>query len=310
MPAELKAEQRHVTVIRRAQFAAAHYLALPELSDEENLRRFGLSSNAFAHGHNYELEVSVRGPVEPDTGMVVNLNDLKKLIHDQVILPLDFKNLNQQVPFFKNRLTTLENLAQFIWAELNPALNAISLHLEALRVLESADLFVDYRGGKPLFDNSEITRGSLAMPSQTNSEAAQENWAYLSRTYTFPAGHRLYNPEWSDEENARVFRKCNNINGHGHNYELEVTLGGTPDPRLGMVADLYALDQMVQRVILDRVDHQNLNLDVDFLHGLIPTAENIVRAMWNELLPHIPAPAQLTRLRLRETANNVAEYRG
>jgi 6-pyruvoyltetrahydropterin/6-carboxytetrahydropterin synthase len=136
------------------------------------------------------------------------------------------------------------------------------------------------------------------------------NWVFLTRKYDFPASHRLFNPDFSDEENARVFRQCNNPNGHGHNYELEVTVKGTPDPRLGMVVDIYELDQIVQRVILDRVDHKNLNLDVDFLKGVIPTAENMVFAFWKELAPHVPKPAQLARLRLVETRNNFVEYRG
>ena len=136
------------------------------------------------------------------------------------------------------------------------------------------------------------------------------NWTFLTRKYDFPASHRLFNPDFSDEENVRVFRQCNNLNGHGHNYELEVTVKGTPDPRLGMVVDIYELDQIVQRVILERVDHKNLNLDVDFMKGLIPTAENMVWAFWQELAPHIPAPAQLARLRLVETRNNFVEYRG
>ena len=137
-----------------------------------------------------------------------------------------------------------------------------------------------------------------------------ENWVYLTRKYDFPASHRLFNPDFDDAENARVFRQCNNLNGHGHNYELEVTVKGSPDPRLGMVVDIYALDQLVNRFILERVDHKNLNLDVDFLQGVIPTAENIVLAFWKELSPHIPAPAQLARLRLVETRNNFVEYRG
>lgn len=137
-----------------------------------------------------------------------------------------------------------------------------------------------------------------------------EHWVYLTRRYEFPASHRLYNPGWSDEENARVFRQCNNINGHGHNYELDVTVMGTPDDRLGMVVDIYELDQIVKRVILDKVDHKNLNIDVDFMRDLIPTAENIVQAIWQALAPHIPAPARLARLRLVETRNNAAEYWG
>lgn len=133
---------------------------------------------------------------------------------------------------------------------------------------------------------------------------------FLTRKYEFPASHRLYNPDWDDETNARVFRQCNNPNGHGHNYELEVTVKGVPNARQGMVVDIYELDLLVKAVILDQVDHKNLNVDVDFLNGVIPTAENIVRAFWAQLAPRIPAPAQLARLRLIETRNNAAEYYG
>lgn len=150
----------------------------------------------------------------------------------------------------------------------------------------------------------------------TTSGAADEilhvepHWMFLTRKYEFPASHRLYNPAWSDEENARVFRACNNPNGHGHNYDLEVTVKGQPAERTGMVVDIYALDEVVKRVVLDKVDHKNLNVDVDFMQGLIPTAENITWAIWQQLKDHIPAPAQLARLRLVETKNNFAEYWG
>lgn len=137
-----------------------------------------------------------------------------------------------------------------------------------------------------------------------------QNWMFLTRKYDFPASHRLFNPAWSEEENERVFRQCNNPNGHGHNYDLEVTVKGQPDPRLGMVVDIYALDQAVKRVVIDKVDHKNLNVDVDFMQGLIPTAENIAWAIWRELEAHIPAPAKLARIRLVETRNNFVEYWG
>lgn len=143
-----------------------------------------------------------------------------------------------------------------------------------------------------------------------STEPQTPGWMFLTRKYEFPASHRLFNPAWSDEENARVFRQCNNPNGHGHNYELEVTVKGIPDPRLGMVVDIYELDQIVKRVILDKMDHKNLNIDVEFLTGIIPTSENMARAIWQQLAPEIPAPAQLARLRVTETRNNAAEYFG
>jgi 6-pyruvoyltetrahydropterin/6-carboxytetrahydropterin synthase len=125
-------------------------LRLPELSDEENFRRFGPSSNALAHGHNYEVEVSVSGPVDPQTGMVINLKDLKAILQEEVVGPLDFKNLNLQVAFFKDRLTTLENLSIYIWNRLQPRLASLSLELTGLKTLESDDLYVEYYGGTDL----------------------------------------------------------------------------------------------------------------------------------------------------------------
>lgn len=136
-----------VTVIRKARFSSAHFLRLPELSDEENFQRFGPSSNAFAHGHNYEVDVHVSGPVLPETGMVVNLKDLKVILNEVVVAPLDFKNLNLQVSFFENRLTTLENLALFLWERLKPRIDALSLTLVGLKIAESDDLYVEYYGG-------------------------------------------------------------------------------------------------------------------------------------------------------------------
>jgi 6-pyruvoyltetrahydropterin/6-carboxytetrahydropterin synthase len=133
---------------------------------------------------------------------------------------------------------------------------------------------------------------------------------HLTRIYDFAASHRLYNPTFSDEQNWEVFRQCNNPNGHGHNYELEVTIKGRPDERTGMIMDIVALDQLVQERIIVPVDHKHLNLDVDFFEGVIPTAENIVYVFWQQLAPVIPPPVKLHRLRLYESKNNVAEYCG
>lgn len=133
---------------------------------------------------------------------------------------------------------------------------------------------------------------------------------YLTRKYEFCASHRLFNPMFSDEENTRIFRECASPNGHGHNYELEVTVQGSPADRTGMIVDMWQLDQIVQQHLLKKVDHKHLNLDVEFLRDVIPTAENIVYACWRQLAPHIPPEARLSRLRLLETRNNFAEYRG
>jgi 6-pyruvoyltetrahydropterin/6-carboxytetrahydropterin synthase len=131
----------------------------------------------------------------------------------------------------------------------------------------------------------------------------------ITRRLTFNAAHRVYNPALSDAENDALFGKCNNPNWHGHNYVLEVSVEGPVADTTGYVLDLGDLRDVVKREIVDKVDHRNLNLDVEFLRGVIPTAENIAVRCWRILEPHV-APARLKRLRLRETENNWVEYEG
>jgi len=131
----------------------------------------------------------------------------------------------------------------------------------------------------------------------------------VTRRLRFNAAHRIHNPALPDEENARLFGKCNNPNWHGHNYILDVSVSGPVDERTGYVIDLGALKQLVQREIIDKVDHRNMNLEVDFMRGVNPTAENIVLACWRVLEPRV-TPGTLTRLRLWETENNYVEYDG
>jgi 6-pyruvoyltetrahydropterin/6-carboxytetrahydropterin synthase len=132
---------------------------------------------------------------------------------------------------------------------------------------------------------------------------------YVTRKAHFAAAHRLYNPSWSMEENDRVFGKCNNPNGHGHNYNIEVTVAGVAPPATGMVIDLKVLAEIVDRELIELVDHKHLNIDVPFLQGIIPTAENMAMAFWKVLAPKIPA-GTLYSIKLYESENNLVEYRG
>ena len=132
---------------------------------------------------------------------------------------------------------------------------------------------------------------------------------YVTRRATFSASHRLFNPDLTDAENEAIFDKCSNKNGHGHNYVVEVTVVGEPNPKTGYVIDLKKLKEIVGREVIERVDHKHLNLDVDFMQGIIPTAENIAKAIWKVLEPKI-AEGKLHSIRLHETENNVVEYRG
>jgi 6-pyruvoyltetrahydropterin/6-carboxytetrahydropterin synthase len=130
----------------------------------------------------------------------------------------------------------------------------------------------------------------------------------VTRRVHFSAAHRLHNPALDDEENRRVFGLCNSPNWHGHNYELDVTVEGEPDPATGYVVDLAVLRDAAGSVV-DELDHRNLNLDVPWLAGVIPSTENLVVALWNRLAPLVPA-GRLVRLVLWETPRNSVEYAG
>ena len=132
---------------------------------------------------------------------------------------------------------------------------------------------------------------------------------YVTRKAHFSAAHRLYNPSWSDEKNHTVFGKCNNPNGHGHNYDVEVTVGGNPPKETGMVIDLKKLADIIDEELIERVDHKHMNHDVDFMKGLIPTAENMAMAFWKILEPKIDE-GKLMSIKLFESENNFVEYRG
>jgi 6-pyruvoyltetrahydropterin/6-carboxytetrahydropterin synthase len=131
----------------------------------------------------------------------------------------------------------------------------------------------------------------------------------ITKQVEFSACHRLYNPEFSDERNQEVFGICNNPNGHGHNYVLDVTLGGSPDAATGMIIDLKQLKEILEELLLSRVDHKNLNLDVPFLQGCVPTVEMLVIRIWEQLDGKIPG-CTLTELTLYESRTNFARYRG
>ncbi|MDE2882538.1 MAG: 6-carboxytetrahydropterin synthase [Gemmatimonadota bacterium] len=132
----------------------------------------------------------------------------------------------------------------------------------------------------------------------------------ITRRLHFCAAHRLARDDWSEEENRRVFGDCANPNWHGHNYDLEVTVAGPVDPETGYVMDLGALKALVNRRVVDDLDHSNLNLDVPWLDGVIPSTENLAVAIWGRIAEHVPAPAALDRVVLWETPRQWAEYRG
>ena len=136
---------------------------------------------------------------------------------------------------------------------------------------------------------------------------------YVSRLEHFNAAHKLYNPSWSKEKNMEVFGPCANENWHGHNFDLIVTIKGRPDPDTGFVVDLKKLSTMMRREVIDKLDHKNLNVDVDFMKDKLASCENLIMEIWKILEQNLPAVTKTGKLhgiRLYETPRNYVEYFG
>jgi len=134
---------------------------------------------------------------------------------------------------------------------------------------------------------------------------------YITRRERFSAAHRMFRQDWSDEKNLEVFGKCSSPNWHGHNYVLWVTIKGEPTENYGFVMNLNILKRIISEKVIEKLDHRNINLDVDFMSGRIATTENLAVAIWDELKPEIEKQgAQLHCIKIEETENNFIEYYG
>jgi 6-pyruvoyltetrahydropterin/6-carboxytetrahydropterin synthase len=133
---------------------------------------------------------------------------------------------------------------------------------------------------------------------------------YLTRVEHFNAAHKLYNPNWSKEQNDIVFGKCANENWHGHNYELYVTVKGRPSPDTGFVFDVKELSRIINQYVVEQLDHKNLNVDVAFMKDQLCSTENLAIAIWQQLQPHLPTGVQLHGIKLYETPRIFVEYFG
>ncbi|MBD2388322.1 6-carboxytetrahydropterin synthase [Cylindrospermum sp. FACHB-282] len=263
-------------VNRRAQFSASHRYWLPELTEAENIEKFGACTRFPGHGHNYVLFISLAGELDK-YGMVLNLSDVKQVIKREVTSQLDFSYLNDVWADFQETLPTTENIARVVWQRLAPHLPLVRVQL-----FEHPELWADYMGN------------------------GME--AYLSISTHFSAAHRLAHPDLSLEENTEIYGKCARVNGHGHNYHLEVTVKGEIDPRTGMIADLGALHQAIADYVVEPFDHTFLNKDIAFFAEVVPTAENIALYISNVLRSPIQElGVKLYKVKLIESPNNSCE---
>lgn len=270
---------------RLTEFEASHRYWNPEFSEAENHRIFGKCVSPYGHGHNYVLKVTIGGPIEARTGMVINIKELDRILKE-VSGEFDHKFINLDHPAFRQDIPTTENLASYMRLRLEEKLRteSDSCRLVRVKLYEEPTLWAEVVCGE---GKTMVT---------------------LTKTFGFSAAHRLHSTQLSDEENYSVFGKCNNLHGHGHNYELEVTVRGEIDPRTGMILDLGFLMQTVQDEVLDRFDHKHLNEDTSEFQSLNPTGENIVQVIWGLLRPRLGS--HLVRIGLWETPKNCFEYQG
>ena len=133
---------------------------------------------------------------------------------------------------------------------------------------------------------------------------------YLTRLEHFNAAHKLYNPNWSKEENEAIYGVCANENWHGHNFDLYVTIRGEVDENTGFLFDVKKLSTIIKERVIEKLDHKNLNLDVDFLKDKMCSTENLAQGIWGQLKPHIPQSVQLHCVKLYETPRIYVEYFG
>jgi 6-pyruvoyltetrahydropterin/6-carboxytetrahydropterin synthase len=269
-----------VRMTRRVTFSAGHRYWIPALSEAENRARFGRWASPYNHGHNYVLEVTVEGRVDPRTGMVVNIKRVDDVLRAGVVQEFDGRSINDEVAAFYSRPSTLENLMLYIRDRLGdlPAEG----ELVGIRLEEMPGLY-----------------GEVCKMNDGNWQVS------VTRSYEFAASHRLNVPSLSLKENLDLFGKCNNPTGHGHNYVLEVTVSGTPDADTGMLVDIEALDRVVNERVVDRYDHHNLNEDLPEYRDGVTTSEIVASTIFRTLEGHLPA--KLSRIRLYETARNLFE---
>ena len=259
------------TLTKRLECCSSHRYHNPDWDEAKNREVFGPCNNANTHGHNYLLEVTLCGAIDPVTGMIINLYDLKQYLWD-VLIKFDHKNLNLDTPYFTNRIPTTENLAITLWKLLaqHPQLPT----LDRIRLYEDATLY------------AEVTTEYLKL----DQSSQRADHAYVIRKYQFSSAVQLSKGQTT-----------------GHNYVIEITISGLIDSETGQVVNLQDLDNLVQTKILKRFHGNNISLDRDF-NNLPPTEGNLATFIWKTLSGHI-AQGMLTQVTVSQTSGTTATYR-
>ena len=259
------------TLTKRIEFCASHRYHNPNWDDEKNRQIFGPCNNKNSHGHNYMLEVTLRGAIDPVTGMIINLYDLKHTLTD-ILKEFDHKYLNLDTPYFTERIPTTENLALTLWDILgkHPDIPV----LDRIRLYEDDTLYTD------------VTKEGL----NGSADSSRMPHADITKQYKFSAAKNLPTGQST-----------------GHNYTVDITINGPVDHDTGQVINIQALDQLVQARVLSRFDKQNLSLDSTFLDSQVSEG-NLARFLWEDLESEI-SQGTLTHITVSEGDDTLATYR-
>ena len=259
------------TLTKRLEFSASHRYHNPQWDDEKNKRVFGPCNNEHTHGHNYILEVTLQGEIDPVTGMIINLYDLKQYLWE-VLEQFDHKNLNLDTPYFSQLIPTTENLALTLWKVLEQHPDMPSL--DRIRLYEDPNLYAEV--------TTEDIRHSES--STGNSQAS------ITRRYQFSSAIQ-------DAEGT-----------NGHNYELEITLCGKVDPDTGQVVNIAWLDNIVKKLVLGRFHRKNISRDPVFKNTLVSEG-TLASCIWGMLVEEI-SNRKLTQVSVSEGASSQTTYKG
>lgn len=274
-------QTRPPLISRQATFSAGRRLHNPYWDEARNRAVFG--RDFLPHGHDYVVQVAYAGSVSPLDGMICNLADLKPAIGD-AIAALDGHFLDEELPEFSDNRPTSENIARYIWEKLPQQVGGGTL--ARVRLQESRRVRVELARPEP---------GTVPIMK-------------VSRSYEFAAAHRLYTPKLSEAENRSRFDKCSNLAGHGHNYQVEVTVLGLPDRESGYVIAPMLLDKIVDEEVYQRFDHKHLNEDCPEFKDLVPTSENLAQVIFDLLQQRLRDEGyELAKIGLHETQKNYFE---
>ena len=261
------------TLTKRTEFCSSHRYHNPNWDDAKNKDVFGPCNNEHSHGHNYMLEVTLCGDIDPINGMIINLYDLKIYLWD-VLKEFDHKNLNLDTPYFTDRIPTTENLAVTLWSQLEQ--HPHMPPLDHIKLYEDHTFFADV--------TAELLHGTNGLRDTPH--------ASITRRYNFSAAHTLSTGQTT-----------------GHNYALEVTVTGPIANDTGQVVNLVSLDQFVQNKVLMRFNEKNLSDDKAFQHAQVGE-KSLAQVVWQTLQEEPLFGTTLTQVRVSEGVNTSTAYRG